>query len=62
MVNKSPSKYGKRIYGGINNGSGVGGGAGQGLWKANNWKPHQTLKDCHNTSRRQAFDRYRKRG
>lgn len=28
MVNKSPSKYGKRIYGGINNGSGVGGGSG----------------------------------
>ena len=28
MVNKSPSKYGKRIYGGINNGSGVGGGGG----------------------------------
>src|ERR671918_335429 len=25
MVNKSPSKYGKRIYGGINNGSGVDG-------------------------------------
>jgi DNA polymerase I len=28
MVNKSPSKYGKRIYGGINNGSGVGGSSG----------------------------------
>ncbi|MFZ0264361.1 MAG: DNA-directed DNA polymerase I [Nitrososphaeraceae archaeon] len=28
MVNKSPSKYGKRIYGGINNGSGIGGGSG----------------------------------
>ena len=28
MVNKSPSKYGKRIYGGANNGSGVGGGSG----------------------------------
>ncbi|MGB7677341.1 MAG: DNA-directed DNA polymerase I [Nitrososphaeraceae archaeon] len=28
MVNKSPSKYGKRIYGGINNGSRVGGGSG----------------------------------
>jgi DNA polymerase, archaea type len=28
MVNKSPSKYGKRIYGGTNNGSGVGGGSG----------------------------------
>ena len=53
MVNKSPSKYGKRIYGGINNGSGVGVAMAQGPWKANNWKPHQTLKDCHNTSRRQ---------
>jgi DNA polymerase I len=28
MVNKSPSKYGKRSYGGINNGSGVGGSSG----------------------------------
>ena len=28
MVNKSPSKYGKRIYEGVNNGSGVGGGSG----------------------------------
>jgi DNA polymerase I len=26
MVNKSPSKYGKRIFGEINNGSGIGGG------------------------------------
>jgi DNA polymerase, archaea type len=28
MVNKSPGKYGKRIFGGINNGSGIGGGGG----------------------------------
>ncbi|MGA8106113.1 MAG: type B DNA-directed DNA polymerase, partial [Nitrososphaeraceae archaeon] len=27
MVNKSPSKYGKRIYGGINNGGGIGSGS-----------------------------------